>query len=296
MEALLMAVVGTTCITFSIFSVLSGGLLSLSQHLICSLVIGVTLTACGVEGLKLMKAPFRVMYLWMSIMGTAIVLQFIHPIYDLSSGPAEPPLCQLMTLRRWTISLYWVVIILGGVYVLARMVLDSRDSLFSVRKGFHLMGMLVFVPLIAMGDLEFLSVAFTLAFCVAVGLEVLRCLGDQVFSPTLGVWFDRFLDERDARGMVTTHLHLMLGFGAPVLLSFYARGLKKDSFAPWIGVVTVGVGDTAAALFGKKFGIHKLPFVKNGKSWEGLIAFIVFASLGAELLVSLPALVRKNHV
>ena len=46
-------------------------------------------------------------------------------------------------------------------------------------------------------------------------------------------------------------------------------------------LVTVWLGDTAAYLFGKRFGRHKLrPTISPGKTIEGTIAGIVFGTLG----------------
>ena len=42
------------------------------------------------------------------------------------------------------------------------------------------------------------------------------------------------------------------------------------------------LGDTAAALVGRRFGRHK---TVNGKSWEGVIAFVIAGWLGCALFL-----------
>lgn len=40
------------------------------------------------------------------------------------------------------------------------------------------------------------------------------------------------------------------------------------------GIIALSLGDTAAALLGKQFGVHKI-FWNKGKSWEGFAAFAI---------------------
>ena len=46
------------------------------------------------------------------------------------------------------------------------------------------------------------------------------------------------------------------------------------------GIIALSLGDTAAALFGKQFGTHKI-FWNKGKSWEGFAAFAAVTFIGS---------------
>ena len=61
---------------------------------------------------------------------------------------------------------------------------------------------------------------------------------------------------------------------------FASACLSLLLFVPWIaacGMTSMLLGDTAAALVGRRFGKHK---TVNGKSIEGVIAFIIAAAAG----------------
>ena len=58
-------------------------------------------------------------------------------------------------------------------------------------------------------------------------------------------------------------------------------------FVPWIaacGMTSMLLGDTAAALIGRKFGRHK---TVNGKSLEGVFAFIAASIIGIVIIASI---------
>ena len=61
---------------------------------------------------------------------------------------------------------------------------------------------------------------------------------------------------------------------------FASAALSLILFVPWIaacGMVSMLLGDTAAALIGRRFGRHK---TVNGKSFEGVFAFVFAAAIG----------------
>lgn len=187
------------------------------------------------------------------------------------------PLGSILANRKMIIS-FWIAVLGGGISVLSHFAAKLQcHGIFYVRKAFHGLGIIMFGPVLVSGDVEFLALAIAVAMCVFIVVETLRNTNDRVISPCLKRWFDRFVDERDRGSLITTHLHLLLGFGLPVLIGW---GIQIEHpnlpqrFIPWTGVVMVGVSDAAAALFGKKIGRHKLS--KNcKKTYEGAIAFII---------------------
>jgi hypothetical protein len=59
-----------------------------------------------------------------------------------------------------------------------------------------------------------------------------------------------FLDDKDSGNVITTHIQLLLGCAIPVWLSYRSINL----FLPLVGIISVGVGDAVAAVYGSMFG------------------------------------------
>ena len=130
------------------------------------------------------------------------------------------------------------------------------------RKIFHLMLILIFIPGLQVKVL--LSFCFLFAFYVLVLIEGIR--------PNVKVmndFFLKFIDDKDSKDLIVTHIYLLLGFGFPVLFSV----LFENDLVAWAGIISLGIGDTAACLVGFYFGKVKLPYRK--KTLEGTVAGFV---------------------
>ncbi|KRX03149.1 hypothetical protein PPERSA_10230 [Pseudocohnilembus persalinus] len=101
--------------------------------------------------------------------------------------------------------------------------------------------------------------------------------------------FNKYLldkcDERDNDNLIITHIYLILGVLIPLYYQkFYEseiyelNNLKQDNqqvqiqqiLSPILGILALGIGDSFAALIGKKYGKFKI-FQK--KTLEGLLGF-----------------------
>lgn len=82
----------------------------------------------------------------------------------------------------------------------------------------------------------------------------------------LRFFFDPFLDYRDEGKLITSHFSLLLGISYPIWISYF--GNLKLGYA---GMATIGVGDVAASVFGKKYGKIRWPY--SEKTVEGSLAF-----------------------
>ena len=147
------------------------------------------------------------------------------------------------------------------------------------RKYFHLIALLMFVPgLLAEPTMVFLPVTYVA--CAFVVLECLRaCTGPKESSvlSVISSFYSMFTGDQD-HGMITsTHICLFVGIVLPCWLST-CTGTSSHWLAPFSGLVVVGVGDAAAALFGRLFGTHKWLGCSK-KSIEGTVAGIAFAFL-----------------
>ncbi|XP_017865758.1 PREDICTED: dolichol kinase isoform X1 [Drosophila arizonae] len=162
---------------------------------------------------------------------------------------------------------------------------SSTRASTRVRKVFHLLILLVFVPgLIYQCTLLYLATGVALAIFVV--LELLRLLQISPFAATLTQAFDSFKDEKDAGGLALTPFCLLIGCALPIWLTpCPCLRVGKDSQLLLLllsGILTVGVGDTAASVLGSKYGRNK--WRNSNRSLEGTVAFVLSILLSVGLL------------
>ncbi|BFZ56005.1 dolichol kinase [Savitreella phatthalungensis] len=138
------------------------------------------------------------------------------------------------------------------------------------RKFFHVLVVLIFLPTLNR-DLDTSRFALGVAMSLFLIEETIRATA----LPPLGVPIHKFLsgftDERDRNGIVVSHLFLLAGVAAPCWLSGVALGTQPH-FANLSGILTLGAGDAAASVIGKKFG--RLHWPETRKTVEGTLAFL----------------------
>ncbi|VDO57048.1 unnamed protein product [Haemonchus placei] len=115
------------------------------------------------------------------------------------------------------------------------------------RKFFHLTVSLIYVSGLFF-DRDFIWLSGWLMICIFVIIEVLRFFEVPPWKEQLNNFLLVFKDEQDSAVLLT-----------PIFLLF--------------GVAAVGVGDSAAAIIGSKFGITKWP--RRKKTVEGSLAMTV---------------------
>lgn len=144
------------------------------------------------------------------------------------------------------------------------------------RKFFHLLVVVLFLPTLNV-DAQLSSLALTGAMAAFMVEECLRATALPPFGVAIHKFLSGFTDSRDRRGhLVVSHLFLLAGVATPLWLTLALPRddpRQRNGLASLAGVVTLGAGDAAASVFGKKFGRHKWP--KSRKSIEGTIAFVV---------------------
>ena len=118
----------------------------------------------------------------------------------------------------------------------------------------------------------YLAVFFMLLAFGNIVVEHLYASGKYPgFNRLYNVFFGRMLRFEVRQGM-------WIISGGPYV--FASAALSLFLFVPWIAAGAMSamlLGDAAAALIGRKFGKHK---TFNGKSLEGIAAFIVSAAIG----------------
>ena len=123
-----------------------------------------------------------------------------------------------------------------------------------------------------------LCIALTVMLVLNLLVEHARANRVRVITPLYDFFFGRMLRQEPEPGA-------WIISGGPYV--FASAALTLALFAPPAAPAAMAVmllGDTAAALIGRRFGKHK---AWNGKSWEGVAAFLVAGFLGASLFLAL---------
>lgn len=134
--------------------------------------------------------------------------------------------------------------------------------------------------------------------------QVIRILSIGPLGQHLQNGFIVFSDEKDAGLLALTPIYLLIGFSLPLWLHPAPCDITNSAgfnLLPLMsGILTIGVGDTAAATVGTLYGRHKWPgnvLIKENlfwltfaclgtkKSFEGTIACIISQSLVVAVLL-----------
>lgn len=125
------------------------------------------------------------------------------------------------------------------------------------RKIFHILIVLVFVPGLIF-QCAFLFVASGVALALLIILETMRVIKLQPLHEILDLSVKCFIDEKDAGPVAMTPIYLLVGCSMPLWLHPCPCDLTDsagfDLLPLMAGVISVGIGDTAASVVGSKFG------------------------------------------
>ncbi|XP_043584382.1 dolichol kinase [Bombus pyrosoma] len=172
---------------------------------------------------------------------------------------------------------YWALCLVLGVIVVTYQVLLNLQATSSTRKMFHLLAVLVYIP-----GLIYERILLYLASGVIMGLfvflELMRYLQISPLGELLQQGFSVFADEKDNL-ISLTPLYLLCGLSFPLWMPTNNLSL----LVLLSGILTVGVGDTAASFVGSRWGFHK--WTNSDKSVEGTIACI-FSQIGLICLLA----------
>lgn len=135
----------------------------------------------------------------------------------------------------------------------------NEGSNTRVRKIFHILIVLVFAPGFVF-DCTFLFIASGVALALMILLETMRVIELWPFSDLLQQAVKAFIDEKDAGLIALTPIYLLVGCALPIWIHPNPCEPIRNEILPLLsGVLSVGIGDTAASFFGSKFGQHKWP-------------------------------------
>lgn len=133
-----------------------------------------------------------------------------------------------------------------------------------VRKIFHILIVFVFIPGL-MYQCTFLFVASGIALALLILLETIRIIRLKPICGVLEKAVQLFTDEKDAGTVALTPIYLLVGCSIPLWLHpcpcdlTDAAGLELLPLLS--GVISVGLGDTAASVIGSSVGRFYWPSI-----------------------------------
>ncbi|PSN49426.1 hypothetical protein C0J52_06599 [Blattella germanica] len=180
-----------------------------------------------------------------------------------------------LILQVWLV-LYWVVCSGLGIIAVTSQVEGKEHASTVVRKHFHILAVVVFIPGL-IRECCFLYLATGVVLALFVALELLRVLRLPPLGDFLQSGFAVFADEKDAGTLALTPIYLLVGCSLPLWLypvnTLQDRCTGQNLLPLLSGILTIGVGDTAASVFGTWFGRTKWKGTKKTK--EGTLASII---------------------
>ncbi|KAF5326874.1 hypothetical protein D9619_004376 [Psilocybe cf. subviscida] len=141
------------------------------------------------------------------------------------------------------------------------------------RKFFHGLAVVMFVPGVIV-DPAFTHLSFSAAFSLFTFAEYVRYFAVYPFGASLHLFMNEFLDHRDGGTAILSHFYLLTGCAGSLWLEGPSRLLQLT------GILTLGLGDAAASLVGRRVGLHRWS-PTTSKTLEGSLAFAlsIFAAV-----------------
>ncbi|CAA7266925.1 unnamed protein product [Cyclocybe aegerita] len=160
--------------------------------------------------------------------------------------------------------------------------LDAADKhvptlgLNARRKFFHGLAVVMFVPGVAI-DPAFTHLSFSAAFALFTFAEYVRYFAIYPFGAAVHLFMNEFLDHKDSGTAILSHFYLLTGCAGSLWLEGPSMLLQ------FTGILTLGLGDAAASIVGRRLGIHRWS-PTSSKTVEGSLAFVVSVFTAALLL------------
>lgn len=181
---------------------------------------------------------------------------------------------------RIALCCYWLLVMLLPLQFLQRIAMEGKVAHIIVRKFYHLMAVVMFVPAV-LYQTGFLRLAFGIALGAFLILEIVRVYKIPPFGVGIDAFMRAFLDSRDGGPLIISHFSLLLGCALPIWMSDVYGDRPLALFA---GLLSLGIGDTMASVVGSRFGRIRIANDSN-KTVEGTVAG-VGSMLAACILLS----------
>lgn len=180
--------------------------------------------------------------------------------------------CTYGNKRMYLLSFWLILTVTSVLYVMWINHKPGYTATSLDRKYFHFIINGVFISGIFC-DIQFLCFASGIALGAFIVLEMFRLLDVLYIGATIGQAFRIFLDEKDSGMLILTHIYLLIGCSCPIWLSAYYVNRNTYHICLLSGIISVGFGDTFAAIGGTLFGKHR--WKGSMKTLEGTACAII---------------------
>ncbi|KAI9554032.1 putative SMC6 [Daphnia sinensis] len=214
--------------------------------------------------------PFTLLFL--TITGT-LTLPVLYLV--LQKNPVIWFLMDFVFLKstRVYLIIYWFACTLLALIIAWRFGSGSSVKLTVLRKYFHGVIIAVYLPGIFF-DVELLFVASVIILAAFLLLETSRLYNLDYVAEVLNKNMTGFLDEKDQGSLILTHIYLLIGCSLPIwIFPLKSANNATDNLLLCSGIISLGVGDTAASIGGTLWGKTKLR--GSSKSFEGTMCSIM---------------------
>uniref|UniRef100_A0A914MBP7 dolichol kinase n=1 Tax=Meloidogyne incognita TaxID=6306 RepID=A0A914MBP7_MELIC len=192
------------------------------------------------------------------------------------------------TYKRLCLLLFWLLCAIESILFSIMINCRQRKANTTHRKFFHLTISLIIISGLY-NDPLFLALSGHLMLQIFIIIETFRNQRIEPWSNFLDQMFLIFIDGQDSHDLILTPIFLLAGMFLPLFLDttmLYSPHwtLKQRHFS---GVLSVGVGDSFAAIVGSRFGRIPWPFGfgnKSRKTIEGSIAMFFTQIIASEII------------
>lgn len=159
-----------------------------------------------------------------------------------------------------------------------------------IRKYYHILVVILFTPAIIL-EPEFMCLAFVIGFSVFILMEYIRFVRLEPSGHLLHQFMSTYIDSRDSGLIILTHIYLLLGCALPVWFHYWIyteqlQELQSNTnpslpavhtlffYLPALsGLITLGIGDSAASIIGTYAGKHR--WFNSKKTIEGTVGMSI---------------------
>ena len=178
------------------------------------------------------------------------------------------------------LAIVWILLIIFFILIADWSMNRLKLSKNHGRKIFHFMVLVMFVPgLREESVVHFTALSFGGALCLFLLSEFLRVYVLLGTYHKLNEYFDMFIsgDESSKRShIIVSHMSLLVGCGLSIWV--WSINPHLDKIVAYLGLMTLGVGDSLAAIIGSIFGKRKWSkskktYLGSFSAWIGMICF-----------------------
>ncbi|XP_044756057.1 dolichol kinase [Coccinella septempunctata] len=191
--------------------------------------------------------------------------------------------------------LYWVICVCIAALAVIRQRNTGDKASSSQRKIFHILAVAVYIPGL-MYECNLLYLGSGMLLGIFFILEILRNLKVPPLGTLLQESFMSLSDEKDAGIIAVTPIYLLTGFTTPIWLHPAPCDITDSAYFNFLpllsGILSVGIGDTVASVFGSKYGKHF--YHESKKTIEGTLASIVSQLLAVFVLYQIGFIVNMD--